>query len=706
MPKAKFQLRGVTIEGFKGVTHKQTVSFSRRHAFLFGKNYSGKSSIVEAIRWCLFGLAERPEREVRNTYYAPGECQVDLELEAPDGIWHVQRRLRPGWERSRGTIRNPSGQEVLQSQVFPYLARMGPKEGTHIIFAAQQTSGRRPQADISDFHKVLYSYLHLEEVPDLLKCLDNLLEEQQSAREDVASEINDIEETLRDKLNEADLSLEELLRNPPWGEDTVPTHVESEAKARNFAEEIAKLTNRSVTADASPQEALEQAEQWCQELANASREEMERKLNEQRNKAIALNNLLQNIKQAEKSQAEAQESIGQLEEELASACEGQPLEELEVKLKLFSKQMMESNAKLAIAKEAEEYCKAYSATDCPVCLEKHTADDLIAKIKLSIQQATPEQVALAEELDSLQGRYKRASELNAKLDELTAEVQKAQKEHANTISEIRLLLEVSEDSPFSEDDSKVRLLIIASSVRTLENTLESKESWYTEWRKRIDALRSEFRFHKYRDKQQRLHRQLTTALGPVREDLRRLVELHNAVHTVKEVLREVFNEVIDRALPPLSIMMTDVYLRLTEQPSFERVYIERMDTSSGQSLQVRVGSDRIPGQLFNPEDVLNGQANSALQLVPYFVFSQFTAEALDLDLLLIDDPSQSFDTSHVELLMQELAAAGSHAQLVVATHEEERFRPQLSQYFPTSEYEVIKFMEFNPERGPSFAIER
>ena len=705
MPTAKFQLRSVTIEGFKGVTHKQTVSFSRRHAFLFGKNYSGKSSIVEAIRWCLFGLAERPEREVRNTYYAPGECQVDLELEAPDGIWHVQRRLRPGWDRSRGMIRNPNGQEVLQSEAFPYLARMGPKEGTHIIFAAQQAWGRRPQADISDFHKVLYSYLHLEEVPDLLERLDKLLEEQQFAREDVASEISDIEESLRDKLNRVDLSLEELLRNLPWGEDTVPTRAESEGKIRNFAREIAKLTNRSVAADASPQEALEQAEQWCQELANASREEIERKLNEQRNKVIALNNLLQNIQQAERNQAETQESIRQLEKELASACEGQPLEELGAKLELLSKQMMESNAKLAIAKEAEEYCKAYSATDCPVCLGKYTADDLIEKVKLSIQQATPEQVALAEELDSLQGRYRRALELNAKLNELTAEVQEAQKEHANTISEIRLLLEVSEDSPFSEDDSKARLSIIESSVRTLENTLQSTESRYAEWRKRIDALRSEFRFHKYRDEQQRLQRQLTTRLDPVHEDLRRLVELHDTVYAVKEVLRGAFNEAIDRALPPLNIMMTDVYLRLTEQPSFERVYIERSDGSSGQSLQVRVGSDRIPGQLFNPEDVLNGQANSALQLVPYFAFSRFQAEALELDLLLIDDPSQSFDTSHIELLLQELATAGSHAQLVVATHEEERFSPQLSQYFPASEYEVIKFMEFDPEKGPSFAIE-
>ena len=705
MARAKFRLHSVTIEGFKGFTHPQTITVSAKHGFLFGKNGCGKSSIVEAIRWCLFGLAERPETEVRNTYYSPSECRVELDLQGPDGMLHIRRRLRPGSGRSDVTVVSPNGQEVPLLQVFPYLVRMGPREGTHIIFAAQQALGRRPQADISAFHKVLYSYLHLEEVPDLLEHLDKLLEEQQSAREEVASEIDDVEENLREKLKQVDVSVEELLRNPPWGEDTVPTRAESEGKVRNFAQEMAKLTNGSVASDVSAREALEQAEQWCQELANASREELEKRLNEQRSKAIALKNLLQTIQQAEKNQAEAQESIRQLEKELAIACEGQPLEELEAKLNLLSKQMMESNAKLAIAKEAEEYCKAYSATDCPVCLEKYTADDLIEKVKLSIQQATPEQVALAEELDSLQGRYKRALELNAKLDELTAEVQEAQKERADAMSEIRSLLEVADELPFSEEDSKARLSAIESSVLTLQNTLESTESRYAEWRKRIDALSSELRFHKYRHEQQRLHRQLTTGLELTRDHLRELVELENTVQNIKETIGQAFNEAIDRALPHLNRMMTDVYRRLTGQISFEKMYIQRTNGYGGQTLQVRVGSERVPDQLFDPEDVLNGQANSALRLVPYFVFSQFQAEALELDFLLIDDPSQSFDTSHIELLLQELATAGSHAQLVVATHEEERFMPQLSQYFPTSEYEVIKFMEFDPGKGPSFAIE-
>lgn len=706
MPKARFRLHTAAIEGFKGFANMQTVTFSGNHAFLFGENGCGKSSIVEAIRWCLFGLADRPETEVRNAYHASGECQVELVLQASDGMWSFRRRLRPGAERSRLTITNPDGQEVLQSQVFPYLARMGPREGTHVIFAAQQATGRRPQADVSDFHKVLYFYLHLEEVPDLLERLDGIIEEQNSVREDIASEIGEIEDELRTNLGQVDVSLEELLRNPPWNDSEIPTRAETENKIRGFAQEIAKLANEPLESNISVREALEQAERWCQKLATASREELLKKLSEQRIKATNLLNLLQTLDEAERSRAEAEGNITQLEKELVDIYGGQSLEDLRKKIELFERQMQESSAKLVIAKHAEEYCRNYSPTACPVCLTKYDVELLCEKVKLSIEQGTPEQIASAKELESLREIYTRASELSNQLIELKAEIQTAKERYGDTLSQIRTLLGVLDDSILSQENIKVQLTLIESSVKTLERTLESAESRNTEWRKRIDALLSELRFHKYRDEQQRIQRQLTSGLEPTRDQLRELIELENTVHSIRETLGQAFNGAIDRALPHINEMMTKVYQRLTGQISFTKMYIQRTDGSGGHNLQVRVGSERISGQLFDPEDVLNGQANSALRLVPYFVFSQFQSEVLELDLLLIDDPSQSFDTSHIDFLLQELANAGSHAQLIIATHEDERFSPQIDRFFNSGEYEVIRFTKFDIEKGPSFAIER
>lgn len=357
MPKASFRLHSVAIEGFKGFTDIQKIEFSEKHMFLFGRNSCGKSSVVEAIRWCLFGLAERPDTEVRNVYYDPSECQVSMELKSSDGIWKVQRQLRPGAERSRLTITNPAGREVLLSQVFPYLARMGPRECTHVIFAAQHSLRRRPQADISDFHKVLYSYLHLERVDDLLEKLEKLIEEQQSVREEVASDLNDIEEGLRQKLNQVHLSLEELLRNPPWLEGSTPTRADTKAKVHSFAKEMAELAGSSLAQDTSAQEALEQAEQWAHELSNATQQELEEKSDELQSKLTALENLLNSLRQAEKSRTEAEVSIKQLKEKLIDACEGESLEEFEARLGKLDIQLKESNAKLAIGETLENIAR-------------------------------------------------------------------------------------------------------------------------------------------------------------------------------------------------------------------------------------------------------------------------------------------------------------------------------------------------------------
>ena len=54
MNNKAFRIHNVTIEGFKAFTTPQTFEFEGRNIFLFGPNGFGKTSIVEAIRWCLF----------------------------------------------------------------------------------------------------------------------------------------------------------------------------------------------------------------------------------------------------------------------------------------------------------------------------------------------------------------------------------------------------------------------------------------------------------------------------------------------------------------------------------------------------------------------------------------------------------------------------------------------------------------------------
>jgi hypothetical protein len=190
-------------------------------------------------------------------------------------------------------------------------------------------------------------------------------------------------------------------------------------------------------------------------------------------------------------------------------------------------------------------------------------------------------------------------------------------------------------------------------------------------------------------------------MEPAREAHREFAEVLDTLKAIHEALQGAFNRTLNGTLPQIAALMTEVYGRLTQQASFPNIVLEAGPASATRTVHVRVGSDRTPGESFEPFEVLNGQAFNALNLVPYFVFSQFQAEALELDCLLIDDPSQSFDTSRVELLLKELATAATHAQLIVASHEAERFEPFINKYFAANSYRVLRVTSFAPERGPT-----
>ena len=112
---------------------------------------------------------------------------------------------------------------------------------------------------------------------------------------------------------------------------------------------------------------------------------------------------------------------------------------------------------------------------------------------------------------------------------------------------------------------------------------------------------------------------------------------------------------VDRALPSVSTQLTEAFQRLTNHPAFDKLRVER--AQGADQLVVRVGSTRAPVPWSRPEDVLNGGAYSALGLIPHFVFPGFHAEQAELNVLIVDDPSQSFDTTHVGLLLEELRRA-------------------------------------------------
>lgn len=241
MSSSTFRIKSVSIEGFKAFTKLQTFDFGGRHIFLFGPNGFGKTSIVEAIRWCLFGLASRQGQSVKNAFYE-GPCIVQLTLGAADGQWTIYRRLRPsGGESYPPTVRDPSGSERSLQEVFPQLSRIGPREGTHIIYAAQQPSSRRPEADITDFRHVVYRYLGLEDVPRLSDVLLASSRDWKIQEDEICKTVDALGESFSQRIKEVEDNLSRITSDPPWGNALTPTNSDTRDKINQLVRDADAL---------------------------------------------------------------------------------------------------------------------------------------------------------------------------------------------------------------------------------------------------------------------------------------------------------------------------------------------------------------------------------------------------------------------------------------------------------------------------------
>jgi len=694
MPQARYRIDSLRVEGFKAFRDPQEIVLGGKHCFLFGANARGKSSIVEAIRWCLFGL-ER-DSDVRNRFSEAVDCRVELRLRDAEGLWHLERRLRPGQLRSDLTIRNPGGQEVTQKQALPNLVRLGTSAGAVVFFSAQQAARARAYGDLTRFHEVLYAHLNLNEAERLRAELQDVLDEQTEILRQRAEAVQAAEDKFREKLKDIETRLEEILHGPPWELDESPTRVMSEKRIRSFVADLATVLGQPAEPQWESAEALDHADKWFRDASisdRATREQAIHSINEQIRRLSAR---LAAIQAANRRESENAAAVGEMDRQLAELCNGVPIEELKERLKA-ALTGLNREAHLARARVAVKPLLGPDTRACPICGLPCDGAELLARLtdNLAEHAATREQAA--QEVQRLEQQIGQAQRIDGERDAARKNAESAREESERLVAEMVAEIHCSSDA--WESSAEARRVELEGRVKTLREEGTTAAEQTARYLQQVKALREEWRYHQLRDEEQRLRRELQDALQPARETLRALEDLRSVVEVVHRALCEEFDAAVDRTLPTVSGQLTGAFRRLTDHPAFDILRVER--AQGPDQMVIQVGSTRARVPWSRPEDVLNGGAYAALGLIPHFVFSGFHAEQAELNVLIIDDPSQSFDTTHVELLLGELHRASEHAQLLLATHEEERFRPVLERLFLPDSFTVVQVTDFHPDRGPT-----
>jgi DNA repair exonuclease SbcCD ATPase subunit len=98
--KGTIFLKRLEIEGFRGVNNPILVEFQKPVVLIFGDNFSGKSSIVGAIEWCLFDKLKfieyesKKEEEIVNDFHPLKIATVKLILSDSKGREFIVTRSR------------------------------------------------------------------------------------------------------------------------------------------------------------------------------------------------------------------------------------------------------------------------------------------------------------------------------------------------------------------------------------------------------------------------------------------------------------------------------------------------------------------------------------------------------------------------------------------------------------------------------------
>ncbi len=687
-----FSVQSVEIEGFKGFASPQAIDFRSRHVFLLGRNGNGKSSIVEAVRWGLFGSAYRPNEVVKNQHYS-GECRVTVKLIRDGELWTLRRTLNLGTgSSSEPILTDRHGNRRPIRKVMPQLDSVDAGEGTHIIFAPQSAPLRRQPEDLDPFERTVFNYLGLTHPRALLSNLEEFLEDQAEAEHELDEELTDARKNIDGQITEEQTRRSNILNAPPWGTGPAPSIAASEQKVRRFIEEISGKPPGDDLEGSSLEALVESAERSLGE----SRTQDQGSLEKEAEVSAKSRGRLEELRSAQTHIKTQEFTVQSTKCKLEAVYDGQTSDELQQKLADAKFEATTESIKGRIVRDAIDLIGRDESEDvpCPICDSHQDRQVLESTLQGAATQSDDSTSSIAAALES---RLQESEELERLLG--TEEAQ------------LRLFHDKATDAAaLVDDEDGVRLAKAGDIDQLIENYAQKEsiidaqkddqEAWSASKRAELIRLKEESRFHQ-------ILRRLNN-LQINRRDLDRVIDSYDSLvafgqsaRTIKDVVSSHLNEQLAQDIPRVSDVLSKAFSALTQHPWYDRLIISN---SALPKLQLRVASSQDPTGREDPTGVLNGQAESALVVVPHFAFSQTDDAPTEVYLVMLDDPTRALDTEHINILLERLRELGRNVQLIVASQETERFQEMVPKVFDEDSYVIIEPTGWSPHNGPTLTI--
>ena len=524
--------------------------------------------------------------------------------------------------------------------------------------------------------------------------LGTFVKEQEEEEARLTRLVDEKRERLTYRISELERQRGAILVAPPWQGELYPSIAETEDKAKELIKDIAPDVSEAESNSLLLHALVDKAERALETRIGLDRKPLSEhadQLDEQLVELGAIRDILTTIGSKRRLLREAEETRDQV-------LNGKSLEEF----RACEESQRRSAGAVALRRRLGEVAAELmdrggeaGTEPCPICGIDYDRNDLGNLIN-ALSQADGEQIA--SKLRKTEGQLRAALEADGLVCQLREELSACE-------GDLNELMAGSEDAKLAEavagGDVGDYLESVMQQKASLDEQIGGFEDWLKGIKTRVAKLRDEARFQSIQHDLKSL-KAVDEEMQRAERSFEHFVEFGESVRGIRDSVRSTLTQQLREKVPGVADSLTTVFRALTEHDYFDQLVI---DDEKLPKLELLVASSSDPSGMRHPTGVLNGQAESALALVPHFALSQAEEAPTEVYLVLLDDPTRAFDREHIKILIERLADLGQRVQVVVATQETEIFCELLPKYLERETYLVVQPQDWSPIDGPRLVVE-
>ena len=712
----------ISVSGFRGFRQEQRFDLSHPVTELVGPNRGGKSSLLNAIEWALFGddcagkqtgIRERVGWVIANRHMTSPQVRVRLELEGPGGTFTIVRSLskhprKQAWQESleltlhdANVLTDSAAVErqaaLLQSSFRDFSCAVYQHQEAIRAILTQEPKERNDAIDrllgLSD-HRNLIAALEAADLPGRQRAMaKDFSAFEERVRVCLAARERDLA-VLRHQAQEAGLEANQLTGNAALA----ATKKAARALCGFCAEAALEFDELPLPREWTDLDDFDQATRQSigqlrgrvpgvaeqENLIKARRQLLGVKVALDENRKVAAG-LAAKALDLDRRHAGRQA----VDAAIADANE---------KLRAEQAELRRVNGRAAVVREAMTFLETLGDEQaaCPVC--EKPATGLAGTVKeLWSNQLNMLVEGVTFRIDALKQRDAELRSVARQYQELADQAEQCCGQEALLRDQTATLM----GERFSENDDP--LAAIALELGRFDERLKKLAEAIDQRQKRLDAIERDlgltrlvYNYLRQQEKKQALDRLQESAefekLEAIRDQVAQLVEDQL---TIKNAIAHVARDEAATKIASAETTIDDYFRQLSRNPAVGR-------------LRLTVNTDKRTGR--NHYEITDDDANdltpilsqgdlNALALAIFLGLATASSETGPFGFVMLDDPSQSLASEHKEQLARVLNQVARHKRVIVATMDAE-LHEQLEARL-TKNKQLYQFGEWTPEAGPT-----